>query len=61
MNWKHIVLVLVAVCLIGIGYLNYDYEPSLEVASLNTGVDESTLRGCSVGECEFGEGGFGSE
>lgn len=42
-NFKHIVLVMVAVILIGVGYLNYDYEPTLEVASVENQVDESTL------------------
>ena len=42
-NFKHIVLVMTAVILIGIGYINYDYEPTLEVASLANQVDENTL------------------
>lgn len=42
-NMKHMILVLVAVALIGIGYLNYDYEPTIEVASVNNQMDESTL------------------
>lgn len=42
-NFKHIVLVMTAVILIGVGYLNYDYEPTLEVASTNNEAYESTL------------------
>ena len=42
-NFKHIVLAITAVILIGVGYLNYDYEPTLEVASLGNQVDENTL------------------
>ena len=42
-NWKHVILVGVAVCLIGIGYLNYDYEPTLEVALVENQVEESSL------------------
>lgn len=42
-NFKHIVLVMTAVILIGVGYLNYDYEPTLEVASIANQVDENTL------------------
>ncbi len=45
-NIKHIILVIVAVVLIGIGYLNYDYEPTIEVASVENQIDESTLRRC---------------
>ncbi len=47
-NLKHIVLIVTAICLIGIGYLNYDYEPTVEVASLENQVDETTLRRCSI-------------
>ncbi len=42
-NMKHIILVIVAVTLIGIGYLNYDYEPTIEVASIQNQIDENTL------------------
>lgn len=42
-NMKHIILVIVAVALIGIGYLNYDYEPTIEVASVENQVDQNTL------------------
>lgn len=42
-NLKHIILVIVAVCLIGIGYLNYDYDQTVEVASVDNQIDESTL------------------
>lgn len=42
-NLKHIILIVMAVVLIGIGYLNYDYNPTIEVASLENQVDESTL------------------
>lgn len=42
-NFKHIFLVMSAVIFIGIGYINYDYEPTLEVASLANQVDENTL------------------
>ena len=55
---KHIVLILMAVCLIGIGYLNYDYDSTLEVASLENQIDESTLRRCGIGEWECGEIGY---
>ena len=41
---KHITLVIVAVCLIGIGYMNYDYDSTIEVASVDNTVDETTLR-----------------
>ena len=40
---KHIVLIVLAVSLIGIGYLNYDYNDTLEVASTENNNDESTL------------------
>lgn len=40
---KHIILGVIAVTLIGVGYLNYDFEPTLEVASIQNQVDESTL------------------
>lgn len=40
---KHIVLILMAVCLIGIGYLNYDYEPTIEVASMENATNEASL------------------
>lgn len=40
---KHIVLIVVAVVFIGIGYLNYDYEPTVEVAAEGNLVDEATL------------------
>ena len=43
-NLKHIVLIVTAICLIGIGYLNYDYEPTVEVASLENQVDETTFK-----------------
>lgn len=44
-NLKHLVLVIIAVIFIGIGYVNYDYEPTVEVASTGTNqIDESTLR-----------------
>lgn len=42
-NLKHIILIVMAVVFIGIGYLNYDYNPTIEVASLENQVDESTL------------------
>lgn len=45
---KHIVLVVLAVGLIGVGYMNYDYDPTIEVASIENQVDESTL-----GDVEF--------
>lgn len=49
---KHMILIIVAVCLIGIGYLNYDYDSTIEVASVenqaNNQVDESTLRRCTA-------------
>lgn len=51
-NMKHIILVIVAVALIGIGYLNYDYEPTIEVASIENQVDENTLRRCTDGQCQ---------
>ena len=47
-NLKHIILVIVAVAFIGIGYLNYDYEPTVEVAATGNQIDESTL-----GDAEF--------
>ena len=50
-NIKHIILVIVAVTLIGVGYLNYDYEPTVEVASIENQIDESTLRRCTIGKC----------
>lgn len=41
---KHLILIIIAVCLIGIGYLNYDYPDTMEVASVDNQVeDESTL------------------
>lgn len=40
---KHIVLVLIAVCLIGIGYLNYDYQPTIEVATTENMTNDVTL------------------
>lgn len=40
---KHIVLILMAVCLIGIGYLNYDYEPTIEVATTENATNEASL------------------
>lgn len=40
---KHITLIIIAVALIGIGYLNYDYDTSLEVASVDNIIDESTI------------------
>lgn len=40
---KHIVLILMAVCLIGIGYLNYDYEPTIEVATTQNATNEASL------------------
>lgn len=42
-NLKHIILIIIAVVFIGIGYLNYDYDSTIEVASLENQVDESTL------------------
>ena len=45
---KHIALVIVAVFLIGIGYMNYDYNSTIEVASMDNSVDESTIRRCTV-------------
>ena len=32
---KHMILIVIAITLIGVGYLNYDYENTLEVASIN--------------------------
>lgn len=52
-NIKHIILVIVAVALIGIGYLNYDYEPTIEVASMENQIDENTLRRCPIGKCQY--------
>lgn len=49
-KWKHGILIVVAVCLIGIGYLNYDYEQAVEVASLNQVTNESSLRRCAIGK-----------
>lgn len=46
---KHLILIVIAVTFIGIGYLNYDYDESMEVASLDNQLDESTLRRCSIG------------
>lgn len=43
-NLKHLILLIVAVVLIGIGYLNYDYDSTLEVAVVDNKIDESTLR-----------------
>ena len=43
---KHIVLVVIAIACIGIGYLNYDYDQTIEVASIENQIDESTLRRC---------------
>lgn len=40
---KHIILIVIAVSLIGVGYLNYDYDASIEVASTNNIIDESTI------------------
>ena len=40
---KHIVLILMAVCLIGFGYLNYDYEPTIEVATTQNATNEASL------------------
>lgn len=51
-NLKHMVLLVVAVVLIGIGYLNYDYSPSIEVASIDNQIDENTLRRCSICKCK---------
>lgn len=45
---KHMILVIVAVCLIGIGYLNYDYDSTIEVASVENQTDENTLRRCTA-------------
>ena len=54
-NLKHLILVIVAVCLIGIGYLNYDYEPTIEVAAMDNQIDETTLRRCRVGKCQHSQ------
>ena len=40
---KHMILITVAVCLIGIGYLNYDYDSTLEVAAMHNQTDENTI------------------
>ncbi len=40
---KHSILIIMAVALIGIGYLNYDYEPTLEVASMGNITNEASL------------------
>lgn len=40
---KHMILIVIAITLIGIGYLNYDYENTLEVASIDNAVDESNI------------------
>ena len=48
---KHVALVILAVCLIGIGYMNYDYNSTIEVASVDNTVDESTLRRCTISKC----------
>lgn len=40
---KHSILIIMAVALIGIGYLNYDYEPTLEVASMGNISNEASL------------------
>lgn len=42
---KHIILVIVAVSLIGIGYLNYDYDSTIEVASVDNQIDENSTVG----------------
>ena len=49
---KHMALIILAVCLIGIGYMNYDYNSTLEVASIDNAVDESTLRRCRISKCK---------
>jgi len=46
---KHIVLTVVAVAFIGIGYLNYDYDSTIEVASTNTQIDSNT----SIGDAQL--------
>ena len=48
---KHVALVLIAVCLIGIGYMNYDYNSTIEVSSMDNSVDETTLRRCTISKC----------
>lgn len=40
---KHMILIIIAVVMIGIGYLNYDYEAAIEVASTENQIDESTI------------------
>ena len=45
---KHMILVIVAIALIGIGYLNYDYDQTVEVAAINNQIDENTIRRCSA-------------
>lgn len=49
---KHLVLMVVAVCLIGIGYLNYDYDTSMEVALVDNKPEDSSLRRCRIGKCQ---------
>ena len=56
---KHIALVIVAVCLIGIGYMNYD--STIEVASMDNSVDEATLRRCTVSKCKYIKGRYCSK
>ena len=40
---KHSILIIMAVALIGIGYLNYDYEPTIEVAAMENITNEASL------------------
>ncbi len=40
---KHSILIIMAVALIGIGYLNYDYEPTIEVAAMENISNEASL------------------
>ena len=57
-NVKHMILIIVAVVLIGIGYLNYDYDSTIEVASIDNQTDESTLRRCTIGQCQYSKIGY---
>ena len=40
---KHMTLLIIAILLIGIGYLNYDYNSSVEVAAIDNQINEETL------------------
>jgi len=49
---KHIVLVVIAISLIGIGYLNYDYDKTIEVASTGNTIENVTNE-ASLGDVQL--------